>query len=159
VALLGDLSWLARQLDVTRLPENHFFETYLVVGLEEITSLKMKPKVLLSYPSQEDLSPLSKSLIDQQTTEVIADFCFPNGVAAKPIDYIFSKPLEEQTPEVQELIQDQLYKQINLRENMFSFTISTSYSQHSEETASISMQDNYINCMCVWFNDLVRKGD
>ena len=64
----------------------------------------MKPKVLLSYPSQADLSPLSKSLIDQSTTEVIADFCFPNGVAVRPIDYIFTKPLDQQTPEVQELI-------------------------------------------------------
>jgi len=64
VSMLGDLSWLAHQLNVSRLPEEHFFETYLVVGVDEINSLKMKPKVLLSYPSQEELSPLSKSLVD-----------------------------------------------------------------------------------------------
>lgn len=37
VSLLGNVRWLMDQLNVTRLPEEHFFEKYLVVGVPEVS--------------------------------------------------------------------------------------------------------------------------
>ena len=52
---------------------------------------------------------------------------------------------------MQDLIQDLLYKQINIRENMFVFTISNA---STEDLKIPYMSDNFLSCFCVWFSDL-----
>ena len=42
---------------------------------------------------------------------------------------------------------------MNLRENMFAFTLD------ANEIDSKVADDNYLNCMCVWFTDLAIAGD
>ena len=42
---------------------------------------------------------------------------------------------------------------MNLRENMFAFTLD------ANEIDSKVADYNYLNCMCVWFTDLAIAGD
>ena len=45
---------------------------------------------------------------------------------------------------------------INLRENMFVFTLDANNIDNSENGTA---GDNYLNCMCVWFYDLAVAGN
>jgi hypothetical protein len=95
-----DLRWLHKQIKVKRLPEKNFYESYIVVGTEKVTSRFAKPECLMSYPTRENMTELSKQLIEEETLEVIADFCFPNGVMCKYVPYDLSISLDSQTVEV-----------------------------------------------------------
>ena len=58
--------------------------------------------------------------------DVISDFCFPNGVLVKKLDYQPGKELFEQSEETSETISEILFRQKTLRENMFVFSLDAS---------------------------------
>jgi hypothetical protein len=128
-----------------------------VIGAQDIpaSTQRIAPQILFSFPHPPTKTPLTSLLLNHESVEALADFCFPNGVFSKLIDYDFSKSLYEQKPHVQTLVQDLLYRQINLRENMFLFTISSGCSEETQKDTPY-LSDNYLNCYCVWFNDLQR---
>ncbi len=53
-------------------------------------------------------------------------------------------------PQVNEVVQDILYRQKNYRESTFIFTLDA-----NEEVGEAG--DNYMNCMCVTYNELIRR--
>lgn len=61
-------------------------------------------------------------MIDEETVDDIADFCFPNGVpVVKMLDFVPGNTLEEQPKKTQEIIEEIFYRQKNIREDMFFF--------------------------------------
>ena len=87
---------------------------------------RLKPSVLLNHESGVKNFDHGKNLVDQAMLEVIQDFCFPNGVLAKKLDYIPGKPLFEQSEDTSETISEILFKQKTMRENMFVFSLDAS---------------------------------
>ena len=68
-----------------------------------------------------------KYLIDEETVDDIADFCFPNGVpVVKMLDFVPGNTLEEQPKKTQEIIEEIFYRQKNIREDMFFFQLDAS---------------------------------
>lgn len=55
----------------------------------------MKPQILYSFPHPPIKTQLTGKLLSPESIEVLADFCFPNGVYSKQINYDFSKTLED----------------------------------------------------------------
>lgn len=84
-------------------------------------------------------------------SKVIKDFCFPNGILVRKLDYRLLNGEIFADEQVTEIIQDILYGAKNWRETTFVFTLD------SNEEAGES-GDNYINCMCVLFEELVRSS-
>jgi hypothetical protein len=50
---------------------------------------------MYSFPHPPLKTALTSKLLSQDSIEVIADFCFPNGVYAKQIAYDFDRSLED----------------------------------------------------------------
>jgi hypothetical protein len=55
---------------------------------------------LFSFPHPPTKTPLTSQLLSPESIEALADFCFPNGVFSKLIDYDFNKNLDAQKPHV-----------------------------------------------------------
>jgi len=89
-----NLIWFADLLKLKTISSDFFFEKYMVVGIadetlsaaqakSEFSKSLLKPSVLFKEPEmtrQTSNFNEKKYLIDEETVEIIADFCFPNGV-------------------------------------------------------------------------------
>lgn len=102
---------------------NFFFEKYLVVGcslttLQEDIAMtqqsynarRLKPSVLLKDIGEIKSIDGEKTLVDKAMLDVISDFCFPNGVLVKKLDYQPGKELFEQSEETSETISEILFR-------------------------------------------------
>ena len=87
--------WFAHLLELRSIQSDFFFEKYMVVGVADEDILReaqakgefrqacLKPKVLFNEPGMTRSTSNfneNKFLIDDETVEIIADFCFANGV-------------------------------------------------------------------------------
>jgi hypothetical protein len=104
---------------------------------------RLVPKNLFKYPTSQGDENLSERV------KVVKDFCFPNGVLVTKLNY---NPDDESQndPVVNDIITDILYKQKKDRECTFNFTLDA-----NEEVGEAG--DNYLNCMCITFNELMRR--
>ncbi|CDW72193.1 UNKNOWN [Stylonychia lemnae] len=134
-----------------KLKTTKFFEEFLIIGLdqESLDLIENKddrqvPKTLYNYPQQ-----IEQDHVLSERARVVKDFCFPNGVSVFKLDYN-EKDEFQSNPEVSEIIQDILYRQKNYRENTHIFTLDA-----NEEVGEAG--DNYMNCMCVIFDELMRR--
>lgn len=81
--------------------------------------------------------------------KVVKDFCFPNGVQITKLDFKFDQT--QQDPEVEEKLMKFFFHNKTWRESTFLFTLDA-----NEDKGSTG--DNYLNCMCCIFNDLMSKS-
>jgi len=79
--------------------------------------------------------------LGNERISVVKDFCFPNGVGVKLLD--FKHKNEKIREEAQEIALDVLYRHKNWREDTFVFTLDA----NSEDNGG----DSYYNCMCLIF--------
>ena len=89
--------------------------------------ITLQPHTLCQFPDedyQEKKEP-GHVTINNDIVNAVCDFCFPNEIPVTHIPFDPKKgDLENQTTEVREAIENIIYKKvINLRENMFTFTI------------------------------------
>lgn len=84
-----------------------------------------------------------------ERSKVVKDFCFPDGVFARKLNYNPDISSEE-SAEAYEVIQEILYKQKNYREQTFIFTLDA-----NEEVGESG--DNYMHCICVTIDELMRR--
>jgi hypothetical protein len=89
-----------------------------------------------------------------ERARVVKDFCFPNGVLTKKLNYNYDKETGQiqADEDVIELIQDILYGAKNWRESTFIFTLDA-----NEEVGESG--DNYMSCMCVIFNEIIKRPE
>eukprot|EP00347_Sterkiella_histriomuscorum_P007569 403348413 len=134
-----------------KMRSQHYYEEFQMIGIdqESLDSVedqinRLVPKNLFNYPLQ-----LKEDLILNERARVVKDFCFPNGVLAIKLNYNAEEEFQND-PEVNEIIQDILYRQKNYRENTFIFTLDA-----NEEVGESG--DNYMHCICVTFNELMRR--
>ena len=104
---------------------------------------RLVPQNLFKYPASQGDEQLCERI------KVVKDFCFPNGVFVMKLDFD-PKDDANNDPQITEIIQDILYRQKNYRENTFIFTLDA-----NEEVGEAG--DNYMNCMCVVYNELMRR--
>ena len=147
-----DLTWFARLMELKTIQSDFFFEKYIVVGISDDT-LKaeqaktdfrqnlLKPSVLFKEPTmtrQTSNFNQKKYLIDDDTVEMISDFCFPNGVpVVRMCDVVPGAPLSEQSKTTQDNIEEIFYRQKNLREDMFCFQLDASDAVELKDGESI----------------------
>ena len=82
--------------------------------------------------------------------KVVKDFCFPNGVYISKLDFNYEK--ENPNNELEEKLNRFFFHSKNWRESTFIFTLDA-----NEEVGAAG--DNYLNCMCLIFSDLMKKRD
>lgn len=82
--------------------------------------------------------------------KVVKDFCFPNGVYINKLDFNFE--IENPDNETDEKLNKFFFHSKNWRESTFIFTLDA-----NEEVGSTG--DNYLNCMCLIFSDLMKKSN
>lgn len=133
-----NLTWFAHLLELRRIQSDFFYEKYMVVGLSDeilrehiatkgdlTTPRALKPKVLFSMPNMTRSSSNfdeTKYLIDDETVEIVADFCFPNGVQVlKLMDVKPGQSLDDQSEEIKDYIEEILHEQNKVRGDMFCF--------------------------------------
>ena len=63
----------------------------MIIGADEINPnlvlQKAKPKCIMSYPEKRNLSHFRQLLIDDDLAAGIPEFCFPNGVFIKKLNF------------------------------------------------------------------------
>ena len=168
--MVDDLKWFSQQIEMSYLDSEFFFENYLVVGTDgntlekknregfiSQTNERLTPSILYSnlVDSQGKNFTQGTDLVDQGMLDVIADFCFPNGVLCRKLYYEAGKDLMEQPEETQETIQAILFKQQTLRENMFVFSLDASEKLFEKNQDLTNFWgDCHLYCLCYMFFDL-----
>lgn len=171
-----DLKWFSEQIEMSYLQSDFFFENYLVVGAADTALIehkdsfasqaneRLQPSIL--YPSVADTQGRNFSqgadLVDKGMLEVIPDFCFPNGVLSRKLKYERGKDLYDpsQPEETVETIQNILYMQPTLRENMFVFSLDASEKLYERgQDLSNFWGDCHLYCLCYMFFDLEEVLD
>lgn len=129
-----DLLWFARLMEQKSIQSENYFEKYMVVGISDETirteqakgeNFKyriLNPSVLFREPAmsrQTSNFNEKKYLIEEDTLDAIADFCFPNGVNILQLfDFEPGKSLDEQPDRIRDIIIEILFKKSsnNMRE-------------------------------------------
>lgn len=107
-----DLLWFARLIENRTIQSDYYFEKYMVVGLSDETlsaeqakhdfrQCILNPSILFREPAmsrQTSNFNERKYLIDEDTVDTIADFCFPNGVPViQMVEFEEGVPFEKQS--------------------------------------------------------------
>lgn len=140
-----------------RMKSQRYFEQFLIVGVDQESLSKIQgeeefnrvaPKTLYQNPDLQLQNKEARAILNERS-KVVKDFCFPDGVYARKLNYDPDIRTDENT-EAYEIIQDILYKQKNYREQTFIFTLDA-----NEEVGEAG--DNYMHCMCVTIDEIMRR--